>query len=109
MTIRFREINRDTFDAIRAGRKKVETRAATEKYRGVQEGDVITLVCGKDRFEKKVKKAEHFRTIGAMLKIYEPSVINPNAKTEKELRAMYASFPSYSEKLKRHGIVAWTL
>lgn len=109
MTIRFREVNRDTFDAIRSGRKKVETRAATERYRHVAGGDVLTLVCGKDRFEKKVKKAEHFRTVGALLKIYKPEEINPKAKTEKELRAMYASFPGYAEKLKAHGIVAWTL
>lgn len=109
MTIRFREVNRDTFEAICAGKKKIETRAGTERYRDVVMGDIVTLVCGKDKFEKKVKSTEHFKTIGALLKKYEPHDINPKAKTEKELRAMYTSFPNYSEKIKKYGIVAWTL
>lgn len=44
--LRFRAINRDTFQAIRVGTKKVETRAATIKYRDIKVGDVITFVCG---------------------------------------------------------------
>ena len=109
MTIRFREINRDTFNAIRTGRKKIETRAGTVKYKAVKVGDIITLVCGKSSFEKKIKKAEHFRTIGAMLKKHKFSDIDPKAKTEKEMRTMYLSYPNYSEKIKKHGLVAWTL
>lgn len=109
MTIRFRAVNRDTFEAIRAGKKKVETRAATDRYRSVAKDDVLTMVCGKDRFEKKVKKATHFRTVGAMLKAYKSTDINPKYATEKELRAMYRSFPGYSEKLKKYGVVAWEL
>lgn len=109
MTIRFREINRDTFNAIRTGRKKIETRAGTVRYKNIKAGEVITLVCGKNSFEKKIKKAEHFRTISAMLKKHKFSDIDPKAKTEKEMRAMYLSYPNYIEKIKKHGIVAWKL
>ena len=34
--LQFRAENRDIFEAIRAGVKKVETRAATEKFRDIK-------------------------------------------------------------------------
>ncbi|MBI5913245.1 hypothetical protein HY839_02260 [Candidatus Azambacteria bacterium] len=42
--LKFRAKNRDIFEAIRDGRKKVETRAATEKFRDIKSGDTVTLV-----------------------------------------------------------------
>lgn len=108
-TLRFRAINRDTFHAIRAGMKKVETRAATVKYAGIKTGDIITFSCGKDKFQRRVKRATKFKTIAAMLKTYNVRDINPNYSTAKELRAKYNTFPGYREKIKKFGLIALEL
>lgn len=52
--LKFRAVNRDIFEAIRTGAKKVETRAATEKFRDIRKGDAVALVCGGNRMEKRV-------------------------------------------------------
>lgn len=107
--LKFRAVNRDIFEAIRTGAKKVETRAATKKFRNIKRGDAVVLVCGKNRMEKQVKKAEIFKTIGALLKKYAVKEINPACATEKELREMYYSFPDYKEKIEKHGLIALEL
>ena len=109
MILRFREIDRDSFDDIKAGRKKIETRAATKKYADIKAGDKIKIVCGKDSIEKKVKKVTIFKSIPSMLRKYKPDKINPKAKTKEELEKMYCSFPNYQEKIKEHGIIAMEL
>ncbi len=83
--LRFRAVNKDIFRDIKSGKKTVETRAATERYRDIKDGDVIVLVCGKNRFEKKIKKAKFFRTIKALTKTYSFKKIMPNISSEKEL------------------------
>ncbi len=108
-SLRFREENRDIFRAIRNGRKKVETRAATERYRKIKTGDIIKFVCGKDGFEKQVSKAEVFKTIRALLRVYGVKEINPSIDSEKELRELYNTFPSYREKIKKCGLIALEL
>ena len=107
--LKFRAVNRDIFEAIRSGAKKVETRAATEKFRDIKNGDVIMLVCEDDAFTKTVKRAEIFGSIGALLEKYAPKDINPVYKTAKELRAMFYSFPNYKEKIRKHGLIALEL
>lgn len=107
--IKFRVVNKDIFEAIREGRKKIETRAATEKYRKITAGDVVELVCGRGKFVKEIKKVEIFKTIGALAKKYKPQQINPKTETEKELRDMYGSFPGYKEKIKKYGLVVWKI
>lgn len=62
-TLRFRAINKDTFLNIKSGKKTVETRAATERYRDIKDGDLLVLVCGENRFEKRIKKVRKFKTI----------------------------------------------
>lgn len=104
--LRFREVNRDIFDAIRSGRKTIETRAATVRYQKIKKGDRVILVCGKDLFEKKVIDVAIFKSIDALLKKYKVRQINPNVKTEEDLRELYYSFPGYREKIKKHGLVA---
>lgn len=108
-TLRFRAINRDTFQAIRDGRKKVETRAATVRYRDIKAGDAVTFVCGKEKFERRVKRATTFKTITAMLRTYNVSDISPNYSTAKELRAKYNTFHGYREKIKKFGLIALEL
>jgi len=71
--------------------------------------DVIMFVCGKEILKKKIKSAENFKTISALLKKYKPQQINPRIKIEKELRKMWYSFPNYRKKIRKHGLVVWKL
>lgn len=108
-TLKFRAVNRDIFLDIKSGKKSVETRAATERYQNIKAGDVIVLVCGKERFSKKVKKARIFKNIKALLKTYPIKKIMPGMTTERELRKAYYSYPDYKEKIQKHGIIALEL
>jgi len=107
--LRFRAVNRDIFLAIQRGKKKVETRAATTRYRNIKVGDRAVFVCGKSKFTRSVKNVRVFRTIRGLLRVYKPSAINPTCRTAKELATMYFSFPGYRAKLKKHGIISFEL
>jgi len=107
--LRFRTGNKDIFEAIRSGKKKVETRAATERYRNIKAGDTAKLICGKDVFEMKVKKVAIFKSIVAILKKYKPEIINPETHTAKEARDMWHSFPGYKDKIRKYGLIALEL
>lgn len=67
-TIRFRIIDKQNFKDIQKKRKTIETRAGSERFRTVATGDTLTIVCGKERIIKTVKKAHHFKTLGATIK-----------------------------------------
>ncbi|MBU2036721.1 hypothetical protein KJ866_00725 [Patescibacteria group bacterium] len=108
-TLRFRAADREIFEAIKKGKKKVETRAATERYRKIKKGDKVCLVCGHEKFTKQVVAARVFPTITALLKKYWPNQINPKIKTEAELKKMVYGFPDYREKIKKYGLIAWKL
>lgn len=108
-TIRIRAADYEIFQAIADGKKKFETRAATPRYQNVEVGDVITLVCGKEKIKKEVKKVERFGTIGALLKKYKPEEVNPFTHSAKEARDMWYGFPGYKEKIDRYGLVVWKL
>ncbi len=109
MILRFRKTNRDIFEAIRNGNKNIETRAGSPKYLNVKAGDTLVFVCGKERFDKKVKKIRKFKSVGALHKVYKPQEINPKAKTVAESEAIYYSFPGYREKIKKYGLIALEL
>jgi len=104
--LRFRAENKDIFEAIRSGNKKVETRAGSPRYFNIKIGDVLVFVCGKDKFEKKVKNVSKFKSIKALHEIYKPVEINSQTKTIQESKSMYYSFPGYREKIKKYGIIA---
>jgi len=104
--LRFRAIDRNIFEAIRKGDKKIETRAMTTRYQGIQVGDVVTLICGNKKTNKSVSKVEIFKSIDALLKKHKPQSINPKIKTNQEAREMWYGFPGYKEKIKKHGLVA---
>ncbi|MFH1146032.1 MAG: hypothetical protein V1707_03675 [bacterium] len=105
----FLEADRANFDAIKSGKKKLETRAAVSKYRQIKAGDGITFICGRSKFKKRVVRAAVFKTITAMLKKYKVVEINPQVRTAKELQQMYLSYPRYPEKLKQYGLIVWEL
>lgn len=107
--LRFAASSKETFEFIRSGKKKVETRAGTVKYQRIQAGDMLMLCCGKDHIEKKAKKVVHFKSIATLIKAYKPGIINPGAKTLKDMEAMYYSYPGYKEKIKEFGILAFEL
>ncbi|MEK9157664.1 MAG: hypothetical protein AAB638_00585 [Patescibacteria group bacterium] len=108
-TLKFRAVNKDTFEAIESNKKKVETRAGTVKNTKIEVGDVLKFVCGKESFEKKVSNIKKYKNIKAILKDYEPKEINPKLKTEGETIDMYYSFPKYKEKIKKYGLIAFEL
>ncbi len=107
--LRFRAVNRDIFEAIKEGKKKIETRAATIKFRNIRPGDTVILICGTERFEKIVRSAHIYKTIRALLRKYKPGEINPRVSAESELIDTYYSFPGYREKIKRFGLIALEL
>lgn len=107
-TVRIRAIDRATFDDIRDGRKRVETRAATVKYRHIAPRDVVAFVCENDRFERVVATADHFASVDDMLKRFSVADINPRARDRDDLLRMYHSFSGYEEKLREHGLLALT-
>ncbi len=107
--LRFRAGDKDIWQAIKNGKKKVETRAGTVKYQKVAVGDELEFVCVGQKLIKKITKVEHFKSVEALCKKYRPSQINPNAKTEAELIKMYSKFSGYTEKIKKYGLLAWTL
>lgn len=108
-TVKFRLVNKDIFDAIIEGKKRIETRAATPTYITVKVGDILTLICGKKKIMKTVKKVEHYRTISALLMKYKPKMINPNIHSKNDLQKMWYSFPNYKEKIKKFGLIVWHL
>lgn len=108
-TLKFRTVNRSIFLDIKSGKKTVETRAATERYQNIKAGDIIVLVCGEERFKKKVKKARIFKTIGALLKVHSIKKIMPELNSEKEWRQELYSYPDYKEKIQKYGLVALEL
>lgn len=104
--LRFRAVNRDIFDAIKNGKKKVETRAGNPKYFDIKAGDTLVFMCGKDKFEKKIKKVRKFKSVEALHKVYKPLAINPKTKTIADSKEVYYSYPRYKEKIKKYGLVA---
>lgn len=103
--LRFRSINRDIFNAIKSGKKKIETRAGSMKYRSISKGDIAVLVCSKSKFEMKINLVQKFSSIKALLRKYKPFDINPKIKTAAELQKMYSSFPGYDQKIRKYGLV----
>ena len=97
------------FEAIRAGKKKVETRAGTVKYQKIKTGDFLIFSCDGEKFEKKIKKVKHFSGIKEILKVYKPEEINPRTHSEKEAKEVYYSFPGYKEKIEQFGLFAFEL
>lgn len=107
--LRFRAVNRDIFEAVKNGIKKVETRAATIKFRNIKAGDAVVLLCGKQKFEKRVKNARHFKSIESLLGRYRLNDIDPRVASVKELKKVYHGFPNYRAKIKKYGIIALEL
>lgn len=103
--MRFRAANVG-FSNIKKGSKKIETRAGTSRFRKIKKGDVLVLVCGKEKLKKKVLVVKMFKSIPALFKTYKLKDIMPEVKSIEEATVKYYSYPGYEEKIKKFGLVA---
>ena len=106
---KIRQIDKKIFDLIKSGQKVIETRAATEKYRKVKEGDAIIFTCGKERTEKIAGKINFYKNIDEMVEKVDFREIIPFADSLSEMKRMYYNFPNYKEKIKEFGILTFEL
>jgi len=108
-TLRFRAVDKDNFEDVRSGVKSIETRAASVKYKPIQEGDILIFVCGKDKFSKTITKKYHFKSIDEMFKKISFKKIMPDLDSKEDAEARYYSYPNYKEKIEEFGILAFEL
>ncbi|PIS14021.1 hypothetical protein COT65_01135 [Candidatus Shapirobacteria bacterium CG09_land_8_20_14_0_10_47_13] len=104
-----RETDRWVFEAIKAGQKTIETRAATPKYQKIKIGDVLVFVCGQDRLEKQVAGVSLFAGLDQLLAKIDLKEIMPSVSSPQDAKKIWYSFPNYREKIKQYGLVAWRL
>jgi len=107
--LRFRQIDKRVFKDIKTGKKTVETRAATIKFKNIILGDIIVFVCGKEKFKKKVKRVQTFKSIFALLDEYKVKDIMPHLSSREELEKSYYKYPNYKEKIKKFGLIVLEL
>ena|ERR1700722_2085708 len=107
--LRFHVRDKKNFFEIKDGLKVVETRAASPKYREVNRGDVLVIVCGKHRLEKRIKRVRIFKSIGAMVKVIPRQKIMPSVESMREMRQVYYGYLNYREKLKKYGVIAFDI
>lgn len=105
----FREVDRDKFEAIKAGYKKVETRAGGPQHPAITPGDIIEFHCGKETVTKHVKDIQIYRSVKELLSDYRPDQIIPAARSGTEVQAAYWEFPGYQERIEKYGLVAISL
>ncbi|MFA5155633.1 MAG: ASCH domain-containing protein [Patescibacteria group bacterium] len=101
--------HRRTFELIRFGEKRIETRAGSPAYQEIKPGDTIEFSCGGDKFQKEVAAVEHYADLAELFKAYEPAAINPDISSPAELAARYQSFPDYTARLAEYGILVFKL
>lgn len=106
IVLRFRSVDKGIFDAVRAGKKKVETRANTIRYKNATKGDILVCLCAGRKFQKVVRRVRRFKNPVGLLRAYTPTQILPGA-TRAELLAVYNSF--YKNGISNVGIVAFEL
>lgn len=101
----FREEDRARFEEVRSGAKEIETRAASPKYQNIAVGDIITFSCGGDIFTKQVVKKYHWPSVEAMLAEVPLRRVMPDLDTLEQVKARYASYPDYEEKIKEFDLL----
>ena len=107
--LKIREADKVVFEAIQSGEKNIETRAATDRYRAVQNGDILVFVCGNKRFEKEVKEVETFKKVEDLNKRVNFKDVVPFARSAEEMKQVLFSFPGNEEKIRKCGLIAFWL
>ena len=108
-TLRFRLVDKDNFDEVKDGLKRIETRAATVKYQPVAAGDTLTFVCGQERLVKRVARRYHWPSVDAMVREIDLKKVMPAVSSVEEMKRIYASYPGYTEKIREHGLLGFEL
>jgi ASC-1-like (ASCH) protein len=96
-----------SFDAIVDGRKTIESRAATPRYRKVAVGDELVIRCGKYTITKVVKRVEIYPSIDELLAGVGLNNVMPLVKSGEQAKQEWYSYPGYRDKIAQHGLVAW--
>lgn len=109
LIVDFRDEDRDKFEAIKNGSKKIEVRAATEKYRTYEPGDKIILTCGEDKYETEITQVDHFRSIEDLFNYYHYSEVLREATSADEAQLIIEASPDYEEKISKLGVMAFKL
>ena len=77
MKLVFNSKNKDIYQILQDGRKKIETRSATIKYKKLKVGDVITFSCRAESFERKIRNITYFDSINHLLKYNPLDILTP--------------------------------
>ncbi len=109
IALRFRSVDKENFNALREGNKKIETRAASPRYQSIEVGDMLVIACGGEKLEKMVQKVAHVRSVDELLEQFALADIFPYAKDTAEAKATYDSYPGYREKIATYGLLAFVL
>jgi ASC-1-like (ASCH) protein len=107
--LRFRQEDKRNFEEVREGSKEYETRAATVKYLPIKAGDTLIFMCGRSSFSKKIIKRFHWPDIDTMVKEVPYKKIMPSVNSVEEMKKIYASYPDYTEKIKKNGLLGFQL
>ena len=107
--LNIRVIDRNIFDTIKTGKKTIETRAATSKFKNIKVGDILVFKCGNDNLEKSVKEKFYFKSIDEILNKLSLKEIMPNIDSKEDAKKLWYGFPNYKDKIKKHGIVAFRM
>ena len=108
-TLRIRAVDKEIFKDLKIGKKSVETRAATVRYRPIQEGDSIRFVCGEKSFTKRITSKRHFKTVDAMAKKISFKRIMPHIDSVADMKKQYTAYSGYENKIKKYGLFAFEL
>ena len=108
-TLKFRAVDKDNFDEVENGTKRIETRAGTIKYQSIQVGDTLTFVCGESQCIKKIIQKFHWSSIDAMVKEIDFKKIMPLVKSVEEMKKVYAGYPDYEQKIREFGLFGFEI
>jgi len=104
-----RQVDKFVLDSIRDGKKTIETRAATDRYRRIKKGDILVFVCSGEKLEKEVKKVDYYKSIDEMIKAIDFKKIMPFVNSIDEIENIYFSFPNYKDKINKFGLAVFKL
>ena len=104
-----RQVDKFVFDSIRNGEKTIETRAATDRYRKIKQGDILVFTCGDEKLEKEIEKVDYYKSIDEMVKAIDFKKIMPFVSSLKEMEEIYYSFSNYKDKIDKFGLVVFKL
>lgn len=92
------------FSLIRQGKKPVEGRKATERFRRIKPGDTIQFFCGSESFECQVTDVNEYSSIEEYLRNETLEHALPGISSMEEGVRIYLQW-STIEQIDRHGFL----